>query len=163
MVKTKSTDKLRFTKLERWSDTYPWRAIIVFENVTLQNRTNCCEKSCDINTTIGNIPPPLYDTTLIDSRVVGQPYRWLSWGVASLPEGKSRGVFSASVCIVQASKHCVESLPLVLKDKEKLFLSKWKICCTAASWVCACSPEVGRLIDIWKPSIIMHFNRHKTY
>ena len=41
--------------------------------------------------------------------------------MASLPEGKSRGVFSASVCIVQASKHCVESLPLVLKDKRSCF------------------------------------------
>ena len=26
-------------------------------------------------------------------------------------------VFSASMCIIQASKRCVESLPLVLKDR----------------------------------------------
>ena len=31
---------------------------------------------------------------------------------------ESGSVFRASVCIVQASKRCIESLPLVLKDKE---------------------------------------------
>ena len=25
--------------------------------------------------------------------------------------------------------------------------------CTAASWSCICPPKVGRLIDIWKPSV----------
>ena len=30
-------------------------------------------------------------------------------------------VFSASVCIIQASKRCVESLPLVLKDRRSCF------------------------------------------
>ena len=38
---------------------------------------------------------------------------------------ESRSVFSAAVCKIQASKHCVESLPLVLKDKRS--------CCTVAS------------------------------
>ena len=33
-------------------------------------------------------------------------------------------VFSASVCIIQASKRYLESLPLVLKDKKKLLLSR---------------------------------------
>ena len=30
-------------------------------------------------------------------------------------------VFSVSVCIIQASKCCVESLPLVLKDRRSCF------------------------------------------
>ena len=34
---------------------------------------------------------------------------------------ESGSVFSASVCIVQANKRCVESLPLVLKDKRSCF------------------------------------------
>ena len=34
---------------------------------------------------------------------------------------ESRSVFRASVCIIQASKRCVESLPLVLKDKRSYF------------------------------------------
>ena len=34
---------------------------------------------------------------------------------------ESGSVFSASVCIIQASKRCVESLPLVLKDKRSCF------------------------------------------
>ena len=39
-------------------------------------------------------------------------------GVASLSEGKSRGLFSAAVCKIQASKCYVEFLPLVLNDKK---------------------------------------------
>ena len=39
-------------------------------------------------------------------------------GMASLPEGKSRGLFSAAVCKIQASKCYVEFLPLVLNDKK---------------------------------------------
>ena len=38
---------------------------------------------------------------------------------------ESGSVFSAAVCKIQASKRCVESLPLVLKDKRS--------CCTVAS------------------------------
>ena len=34
---------------------------------------------------------------------------------------ESGSVFSASVCIIQASKRNVESLPLVLKDKRSCF------------------------------------------
>ena len=34
---------------------------------------------------------------------------------------ESESVFSASVCIIQASKRCVESLPLVLKDRRSCF------------------------------------------
>ena len=37
-------------------------------------------------------------------------------------EGQESGsVFSAPVCIIQASKRCVESLLLVLKDKRSCF------------------------------------------
>ena len=34
---------------------------------------------------------------------------------------KSGSVFSTAVCKIQASKRCVESLPLVLKDKRNCF------------------------------------------
>ena len=34
---------------------------------------------------------------------------------------ESGSVFSASMCIIQASKRYVESLPLVLKDKRSCF------------------------------------------
>ena len=34
---------------------------------------------------------------------------------------ESGSVFSTSVCIIQASKRCVESLALVLKDKRSCF------------------------------------------
>ena len=34
---------------------------------------------------------------------------------------ESGSVFSTAVCIIQASKHCVQSLPLVLKDKRSWF------------------------------------------
>ena len=42
-----------------------------------------------------------------------------SWDMASLPEGKSRGlhVFSATVCKIQTSKWYIEFLPLELKNK----------------------------------------------
>ena len=56
---------------------------------------------------------------------------------------------STAVCKIQATKRYVESLPLVLKDKKKLLLTRLKVHCTAAS----CRPEVGHLIGIWKPSI----------
>ena len=66
-------------------------------------------------------------------------YRWFSWGVASLPEGKSReSVFSAAVYKIQASKCYIKSLPLVPKDK--LLLPRWKVRCTAASWSRVCPP-----------------------
>ena len=45
-------------------------------------------------------------------------YKWFSWDMASLPEGKSQGVFGALVCKIQAKKCYIESLPLVLKDKK---------------------------------------------
>ena len=49
-------------------------------------------------------------------------YRWFSWGVASLLEGKSWGL-----CLVQLyakyrqKKRYIESLPSVLKDKRSYF------------------------------------------
>ena len=44
-------------------------------------------------------------------------YRWFSWGMASLPEGKSWALFSAVMCNIHASKCYIKSLPLVPKDK----------------------------------------------
>ena len=57
---------------------------------------------------------------------------------------ESGSVFSASMCIIQASKRCVESLPLLLKDKKAASLKVKDLLCPL---------EIGRLIDIWKPSI----------
>ena len=51
---------------------------------------------------------------------------------------ESGSVFSASMCIIQASKRYVESLPLVLKDKRSCFSQ---------------GERLGRLVDIWKPSM----------
>ena len=48
-------------------------------------------------------------------------------------EQESGSVFSADVCIVQASKPCVESLPLVLEDRRSCFSQGEKVCSTAAS------------------------------
>ena len=46
-------------------------------------------------------------------------HRWISWGVASLPEGKSQGLCLVQLCAkIQASKCYIDSLPLVLKIKE---------------------------------------------
>ena len=74
---------------------------------------------------------------------------------------KSVSGFSAAACKIQASKYYIKSLPLVLKDKKKLLLSRWKVRCTAASWLCVCPPEVECLVDIWKPSIcIMHISSY---
>ena len=47
-------------------------------------------------------------------------YRWFSWGVTSLPMGKSWGLHLAHLCKIQASEHYVESLPLVLKEAASL-------------------------------------------
>ena len=47
----------------------------------------------------------------------------------------------------------MESLPLLPKDKRSFFSQRWRVHCTAASWLCVCPPEVGRLTDICKPSI----------
>ena len=66
-------------------------------------------------------------------------YRWFSWGMASLPEGKSQGL--CLVCKIQASKHCVESLPLLLKIKRSCFSQGERFAlqlpldCTLALWL----------------------------
>ena len=36
---------------------------------------------------------------------------------------------------------------------KKLLLSRWEVCCTAASWLCAYPPKVRHLIDVCKLSI----------
>ena len=69
---------------------------------------------------------------------------------------KSVSGFSAAAWKIPGSKCYIESLPLVVKDKKKLLLSRWKVRCIAASSSCVCPPEVGQLIDIWKPSIVGH-------
>ena len=58
-------------------------------------------------------------------------YTWFLWGMASLPDSKSW-----RLCLAK-----------------KLLPSRWKVYCTAASLSCTCPTKVGRLIDIWKPSI----------
>ena len=84
------------------------------------------------------------------SCIVGFQGAWLHFRRA-----KSVSVFSAAVCKIQASKRYNESLPSVLKNKNDLFLSRWKVRCTAASWSYVCPLEVECLIDIWKASIYL--------
>ena len=46
-------------------------------------------------------------------------YRWFSWGVASLPEFKDRGLCLAQLhAKYRLVSAYIESLPLVLKDKK---------------------------------------------
>ena len=91
-------------------------------------------------------------------RMWGCSYRWFSWGVASLPEGKSRDLYLAQVCAeYRPSKHLRWVLTISVERWKKLLLTRWKVHCTAASWSRTCPPEVGRLIGIWKPSICSSF------
>ena len=76
-------------------------------------------------------------------------YRWCGF---TAWEQELECVFNTAVCKIQDSECHVESLPIVLKDKRHCF-PQGEIHCTAASWSCACPLEVGRLIDIWKPSV----------
>ena len=73
--------------------------------------------------------------------------------MASLLEVKSRGVCSVWLC----AKYRQESVTLSPYNQcqkiKKPLLLRWKIRCTAASWLHVCPPEVGHLIDICKPSI----------
>ena len=62
---------------------------------------------------------------------------------------ESGSVFSAAVCKIQASKRYIESLPLVPKEKA-VFLKLKDLLYSCLLTVCP--PEVGCLIDIWKPS-----------
>ena len=71
---------------------------------------------------------------------------------------ESGSVFSAAVCKIQASKHYVESSPLVLKDKRSCFSQgeRFTVQLPLVSLDCGTfCPEVGRLIGIWKPSIML--------
>ena len=77
-------------------------------------------------------------------------------------EEKSRGtciyVFGAVVCKIQAKEALHRVLTIIPKDKRSLFSEgERSVSCTAASWSCICPPEIGRLIDIWKPSIAVCF------
>ena len=63
---------------------------------------------------------------------------------------ESGSAFSTAVCKFQASKHYIESLPLVRKEAASL---KVKGPLHSCLLIVRLPPEVGRLIDIWKPSI----------
>ena len=54
---------------------------------------------------------------------------------------KSGSVFSAAVCKIQASKHYVESLPLVLKDRRSCFSQGERF---------AVQLPVERMLALWK-------------
>lgn len=60
--------------------------------------------------------------------VITETGLWFSWGVASLPEGKSQDLCSVQLC-VKYNKHYIKCQKI-----KKLLLSKWKVDCTAASW-----------------------------
>ena len=83
----------------------------------------------------------------------------VSGGVASLPEGKRQGMCSAQL---QARKHRIESLPLVLKDKLCCFSQKDPL---YSLFSCIYPPEIGCLIafaldsvspNIWPLPIIRY-------
>ena len=78
-------------------------------------------------------------------------------GVASLLEGKSRGLCLVQLCAhaIQASKRYVESFPLVLKDKRSCFSQSERFIVQLPLDCGTFRPEVGHLIGIWKPSIVL--------
>ena len=66
-------------------------------------------------------------------------------GVVSLPESKSRGLFSAAMCKIQASKCYVEFLPLVLNNKK---VASYKV--KASFYSClliVCLPSESRTLN----------------
>ena len=65
--------------------------------------------------------------------------------------GQGTGSVSTAVCRIQASKHYIESLLLVLKDRRSCF-SQGERFTVRLPLDCALAPEVWRLIGIWKPS-----------
>ena len=70
-----------------------------------------------------------------------------SWGVASLVEAKSQGLCLAQLCanyMLVSAKRWVFTISA--ERLKKLLLTRWMVHCTAASWSCACPPEVGRLM-----------------
>ena len=64
-----------------------------------------------------------------------------------------RSVFSTAVCKIQASKCYVESLPLVMEDKRSCFSQGETF--TVQLSLLDCPPEVGHLVAIWKPSLVI--------
>ena len=71
---------------------------------------------------------------------------WFSWGVASLLEAKSQGLCLAQLCTnyrLVSAKCWVFTISA--ERLKKLLLTRWMVHCTAASWSCACPPEVGCL------------------
>ena len=63
---------------------------------------------------------------------------------------ESGSVFSTAVYKIQASKRHIEFLTLVLKEEAASLKMKGLV--FTCLLMRACPPEVGRLIDIWKPS-----------
>ena len=89
-------------------------------------------------------------------------YRWVSWGVVSLPEGKSRGLCLVQLCAKYRLVSAKSSLlPLVLKDKRSCF-SQGKRSALQLPLDCAFALQkyiVECLIDIWNPSIMCPFRQ----
>ena len=61
-----------------------------------------------------------------------------------------RSVFSAAVCKIQASKRCVESLPLVLKDRRRCFSQVERFTVQLPFDRALALRKVGCLIDIYR-------------
>ena len=76
----------------------------------------------------------------INQNLNTKSYRWSSWGVASLPEGKLGSTFGAAVCKIQAKKHYTESFPSAPKDKS---FSQGERSAVQLSLDCACPLEVS--------------------
>ena len=65
---------------------------------------------------------------------------------------ESRSVFgSLTVCKYRLVSATLSAYHSWWKIKE----AGWKVHCTAASWLCTWPPEVGHLIGVWKPSILV--------
>ena len=63
-------------------------------------------------------------------------------------------VFSPAMCEIQPSKRYIKSLPLVPKDKRSCFSQGERSAVQLPLARTFCPPEIGHLIDIWKPSIL---------
>ena len=84
-------------------------------------------------------------------------HRWFSGGVASL---LSRGLCLMQLCAkyrqvsVSLSRyHQCWKIKEAASLKEKMLPTRWKVRCTAASWLHACPLQVRCFIGIWKTSI----------
>ena len=86
----------------------------------------------------------LFESSILVAYVINST--WFSWGVASLLEAKSQGLCLAQLCTnyrLVSAKCWVFTISA--ERLKKLLLTRWMVHCTAASWSCACPPEVGCL------------------